>query len=599
VLNHYRICKSEGKTALCAICAPVIQHIRQSSDQGSTGGSLGGLDGDELDTFAMGSDGGLGEDPLGDPHIMIGTPGVDDDVAGMGICQPVVDAGAGGQMMPIIEPLDAFASLTDQGDAFSHNPTTATVQAMGAPPMQRQSKNNDGLLPQAAALGMGMEVGMPPNINPGVPQAIAMVGMSQSQGGQSTNNNGSVQDMQQEFQKKQVLLRQVQQQKVRKNIEARVCAHLISIPLTKLCTFFRYLKANLFGQSQRLQQQLMDASNPQQAQQLQKQQTILQQLNQQFEQQQSILQSEIQRQAILLHQRQQQQGSNQVLGNGAMPSSHDLNVVGDPGELKRKLGDPNGNDKGVNAASKKAKAKASSTAASAKKSVASKKSGANTNTKASKRSSEVAVTKDGESRPLKIPKISDAGLSTQKHGAKPDKQNGTPTESGGVSCNLSSTAVRKSSSVSAASSDKGGSSLIKCMPIPAIEQHLESLISCGQLTPRCISRKCLPLVKNLINHDDGWVFRDAVDPFELGIPDYFDIVENPMDLTLVVNKLEDGAYKDVASFEKDTKLVFENAILFNGEDSDVGNMAKALLASFAKDLKNTMKGEVGNWVCLP
>jgi E1A/CREB-binding protein len=98
-------------------------------------------------------------------------------------------------------------------------------------------------------------------------------------------------------------------------------------------------------------------------------------------------------------------------------------------------------------------------------------------------------------------------------------------------------------------------------------------------------------VKKLINHDHGWVFKEAVDPIELGIPDYFEIVKEPMDLTLVANKLEDGAYKDMASFERDTKLVFENAILFNGEDSDVGAMAKELLGIFAADVKNAMKGE--------
>jgi E1A/CREB-binding protein len=98
-------------------------------------------------------------------------------------------------------------------------------------------------------------------------------------------------------------------------------------------------------------------------------------------------------------------------------------------------------------------------------------------------------------------------------------------------------------------------------------------------------------VKRLINHEHGWVFKDAVDPVELGIPDYFDIIKNPMDLTLVANKLEEGAYKDVASFERDTKLVFENAIQFNGEDSAVGVMALELLEIFDADLKSTMKGE--------
>ena len=105
----------------------------------------------------------------------------------------------------------------------------------------------------------------------------------------------------------------------------------------------------------------------------------------------------------------------------------------------------------------------------------------------------------------------------------------------------------------------------------------------GQLAPEYIVAHCLPLVTNLIDHDHGWIFRDAVDPIELGIPEYHEIVEHPMDLNLVKNKLQDGVYKDIASFEKDARLVFENAMLFNGEDSDVGRMAKELLDIFNED----------------
>lgn len=107
-------------------------------------------------------------------------------------------------------------------------------------------------------------------------------------------------------------------------------------------------------------------------------------------------------------------------------------------------------------------------------------------------------------------------------------------------------------------------------------------------SPQGISDKCLPLVKRLIDHDHGWVFKDPVDPLELGIPEYFDVVKRPMDLMLVVRNLNEGGYNDVASFERDTKLVFENAILFNGEESDVGAMARELLNIFAQDLKSLL-----------
>ena len=290
----------------------------------------------------------------------------------------------------------------------------------------------------------------------------------------------------------------------------------------------------------------MSASNLQQAQQLQKQQTILQQLNQQFEQQQLILQSEIQRQVFLIQQqkRSNMQTTVAFTGNNVNDSNRSTGLIA---------------------------------------SAALPSAGAATRIKASKRS--VDRNENDESRPSKIAKPS---IQESKRSEMSDKSSRNSTESSGsIASDLPDVRGKSTSDVAF---DKDGSSLISSLPVKAIEQHLGSLIGSGLLTPRSIARKCLPLVKKLINHKHGWVFKDAVDPVELGIPDYFDIVEHPLDLTLVANKLEDGAYKDMASFELDTKLVFENAILFNGEDSDVGLMAKELLDILAAEL-NAMKGE--------
>ena len=73
---------------------------------------------------------------------------------------------------------------------------------------------------------------------------------------------------------------------------------------------------------------------------------------------------------------------------------------------------------------------------------------------------------------------------------------------------------------------EAGASLTQAMPI---NQNNFS-VSNVQMTPQSIAQRCLPLVKKLINHENGWVFKEAVDPIELGIPDYFEIIEQPMDL---------------------------------------------------------------------
>ena len=82
-------------------------------------------------------------------------------------------------------------------------------------------------------------------------------------------------------------------------------------------------------------------------------------------------------------------------------------------------------------------------------------------------------------------------------------------------------------SANGASILEAGASLTQVMPT---NQNINFSVSNVPVTPQSIDQKCLPLVKMLMNHENGWVFREAVDPIELGIPDYFEIIEQPMDL---------------------------------------------------------------------
>lgn len=104
--------------------------------------------------------------------------------------------------------------------------------------------------------------------------------------------------------------------------------------------------------------------------------------------------------------------------------------------------------------------------------------------------------------------------------------------------------------------------------------------------PEKISNAMLPLVQKILDDPYGWLFRDPVDPIELGIPDYFDIIKNPMDLSLVQKRLRDGYYKTFDSVKSDVNLVFENAIQYNGDESDVGTMAVKLLGTFTSDCRS-------------
>jgi hypothetical protein len=55
-------------------------------------------------------------------------------------------------------------------------------------------------------------------------------------------------------------------------------------------------------------------------------------------------------------------------------------------------------------------------------------------------------------------------------------------------------------------------------------------------------------------------------------------------------KLENAIYPSMDLFARDIRLVFENAILYNGEVSEVGELAQSLLDKFAIMYKDLVEG---------
>jgi len=136
--------------------------------------------------------------------------------------------------------------------------------------------------------------------------------------------------------------------------------------------------------------------------------------------------------------------------------------------------------------------------------------------------------------------------------------------------------------------NKNASTPMKVEPFDNLEHNIaqvDSIKSVNQGNLSDLADKCLPLVRRLLDDPCGWVFADPVDPEDLGLPDYFDIIKNPMDLSLVKKRLEGGFYHDLVEFKAGVMLVFKNAVLYNGEDSEVGRIAEKFMASFKSDFE--------------
>lgn len=95
-----------------------------------------------------------------------------------------------------------------------------------------------------------------------------------------------------------------------------------------------------------------------------------------------------------------------------------------------------------------------------------------------------------------------------------------------------------------------------------------------------LMRQCENLLKKLMSHEYGWVFNSPVDPVYLNLPDYFDVIKNPMDLGTVKKKLSSSVYTSPLDFVADVRLAFTNAMTYNPPTNDVYLMAATLSKFF-------------------
>ena len=132
-------------------------------------------------------------------------------------------------------------------------------------------------------------------------------------------------------------------------------------------------------------------------------------------------------------------------------------------------------------------------------------------------------------------------------------------------------------------------SLLECFTTDQVKTHLHSLKRYANVQPAKVKVKCMEVLKELQSHEHGWVFATPVNPVELGLDDYFEIIKKPMDLGTIQKNLDAGSYHAFDDFKSDVRLTFENAMKYNEEETVVHEMAKQLKKKFEGDYKKLLK----------
>ncbi|KAJ1174143.1 hypothetical protein NDU88_005966 [Pleurodeles waltl] len=108
--------------------------------------------------------------------------------------------------------------------------------------------------------------------------------------------------------------------------------------------------------------------------------------------------------------------------------------------------------------------------------------------------------------------------------------------------------------------------------------------------PEELRQALMPTLEALYRQDpESLPFRQPVDPQVLGIPDYFDIVKNPMDLSTIKRKLDTGQYQEPWQYVDDIWLMFNNAWLYNRKTSRVYKYCSKLAEVFEQEIDPVMQ----------
>ena len=92
------------------------------------------------------------------------------------------------------------------------------------------------------------------------------------------------------------------------------------------------------------------------------------------------------------------------------------------------------------------------------------------------------------------------------------------------------------------------------------------------------------ILRKLFEHPKNkGIFNSPVDPVKLGIPSYFSIIKEPMDLRTIKMHLEDDEIDGPNDFEKLIRLMFNNAIKFHSKCNKMIDLSRSLLEIFCEE----------------
>ncbi|XP_065265434.1 bromodomain testis-specific protein [Emys orbicularis] len=92
------------------------------------------------------------------------------------------------------------------------------------------------------------------------------------------------------------------------------------------------------------------------------------------------------------------------------------------------------------------------------------------------------------------------------------------------------------------------------------------------------------VMKAMWRHNFSWPFHQPVDAAALNLPDYYNIIKKPMDLSTIKKRLEHNYYTKATDCIEDFKTMFTNCYVYNKPGDDIVFMAQELEKVFMQKM---------------
>jgi hypothetical protein len=103
--------------------------------------------------------------------------------------------------------------------------------------------------------------------------------------------------------------------------------------------------------------------------------------------------------------------------------------------------------------------------------------------------------------------------------------------------------------------------------------------------PTEIMAKCAAILQSLKRNSLAEPFLYPVDPKSMGVPSFYTLVKEPMDLSTVEKKLKNNDYLNSSQFVSDVRKIWKNALTSNVQGSDIFRRAQEMNRLFEEAVK--------------